>query len=320
MVQTALHAASSAHDIEQLLQTELTAADAAMANTRPIMRHLLRNDDHSIFSDEIVARVRGLLRDIARQIVIALGEAAGEADPQAWAHEASDELAAAFIDNPALLGHAHALAIEWQLCERLQTRLALDPVLPPLVQSLVASGDDEAAATAMAFIAAQARFGQNLRRMELPVTELPADLFRLVLTTMNAHLADSVEAGAHAASAEAALRLRHEERRSRFGLIERLITGLQGDAVRALSIEHAGISLFLTGLAIGSGQDRDTVALTTTESQLSRLALSLAACGLKADAVAAQFLALHPDITLPEGLDALRPDRAAAILSLANPA
>ena len=60
--------------------------------------------------------------------------------------------------------------------------------------------------------------------------------------------------------------------------------------------------------------------MTTTETQTARLALSLAACGLKADAVAAQFLALHPDVDLPQGIEALLPDRAAAILSQAGEA
>ena len=149
MVQTAPKAAAAPQDIEHLLSNELEAADAAFANTRPILRHLLRNDDHSIFSDQIVARVRGMLHDIARQLVVALRESGGERDPQAGAHEAAEELAGAFMENPALLGHAHALAIEWQLTERLQTRLSLDPVLSPLVQEMISSGDPATSASAM---------------------------------------------------------------------------------------------------------------------------------------------------------------------------
>lgn len=315
MVQTAPKATAAPQDIENLLLHELEAADKAFANTRPILRHLLRNDDHSIFSDQIVAQVRGMLHDIARQLVVALAEAGGERDPQAGAHETAGELAGAFMENPALLGHAHALAIEWQLTERLQTRLSLDPVLSPLVQEMISSGDPATSSSAMALLAAQARFGQSQRRMELPVTELPGDLFHAALMTMRAHAADQAETDA--AKAEEALRKRYEERRSRLGLTERLITALRGDAAKALSVEHAGVALFLTALAIGSGQDRDQVIMTTTETQLARLALSLAACGLKSDAVAAQFLALHPDVDLPQGIEALLPDRAAAILSQA---
>lgn len=317
MVQTALHRASPAQDIEALLREELEVADRAMANTRPILRHLLRNDDHSIFSDEVIARVRGMLHDMARQLVIAVAEAAGQPDPQVWAQDAGDELIAAFMDSPSLLGHVHALAIEWQLTQRLQTRIALDPVLSPLVQEMIASSDPGTAATAMALLAAQARFGQSQRRMELPLTELPGDLFHQALLTMRACLADHAATEAHAEKASDTLRQRYEERRSRLGLTERLITALRGEAARALSIENAGIALFLTALAIGSGQDRDATVMITTESQAARLALSLVASGLKADAVAAQFLALHPDFDLPEELEHLRPDQAAAMLSQA---
>lgn len=332
MVQTALNRAGPAQDIETLLREELEVADRAMLNTRPILRHLLRNDDHSIFSDEVIARVRGMLHDVARQLVFALSEAAGaeatgtgaagsqaagHAEPQAGALEAGEELAGAFMDSPPMLGHVHALAIEWQLTQRLQTRLALDPVLSPLVQELISSNDPGTAATGMAMLAAQARFGQNQRRMELPLGELPGDLFHQALLTMRAHAADHAEAEGHAAAAEEVLRQRYEERRTRLGLTERLITALRGEAARALSIENAGIALFLTALAIGSGQDRDDVVMTTTESQPARLALSLSACGLKADAVASQFVALHPDISLPEEFGALRPDQAAALLAQA---
>lgn len=316
MVETALHGAGAAPDIEALLQEDLQQADLALANARPILRHLLGNDDHSIFSDAIVARVRGMLRDLARQLVTAMAEAGGHSDIRVVSSEACDELANAFSDSPVLLAHAHALAVEWQLTERLQTRLSLDPVLSPLVQSLIASSDPATSATAMAALAAQARFGQSQRRMELPLTELPGDLFHLALVTMRAYVADHPEADRNAARAEETLRQRHEERRSRLGLIERLITALRGEAAQALSVEHAGVAMFLTALSIGSGQDRDLVVLTTSESQAARLALALAACGLKPDAVAAQFLALHPEVSLPEGFGGLRPDRAAAILSL----
>src|SRR6185369_1821345 len=115
MVQTAQDDAAAAEAIEATLQGELRLADAAMANTRPILRHLLLNDDHSIFGDEVIARVRGLLQDVARQLVVSLAEAAEERDAQAWAHEESGELAGAFLESPVMVAHAHALAVEWQL-------------------------------------------------------------------------------------------------------------------------------------------------------------------------------------------------------------
>lgn len=318
MVQTAQDDAAAAEAIEATLQGELRLADAAMANTRPILRHLLLNDDHSIFGDEVIARVRGLLQDVARQLVVSLAEAAEERDAQAWAHEESGELAGAFLESPVMVAHAHALAVEWQLTERLQARAALDPVLSPLLQAVIASNDASLSAMAMALLASQARFTQHSRRMELPLAELPRDLFHHVLMTMRAYVGDGPADQAIAERADEALRQHYEERKSRLGLIERLITALRGEAERALSLENAGVAIFLTALAIGSGQDRDAATLCTAESQAARLALSLSACGLKADVVAAQFVTLHPDLNLPDGMHALRPDRAAAILSFAG--
>lgn len=315
MVQTALDGAAAANDIELLLRAELATADRALANTRPILRHLLCNDDHSIFSDEVIARVRGLIGSVAEQLVRAVAEAAERPDPHVLDEEAFDHLFATLLDNQAMAAHAHALAVEWQLTERLQARLALDPVLSPLLQAMVASSDAGTSALAMSFLAAQARFTQAQRRMELPVTELPPDLFYAAMVTMRVQAADDPASAPYAARAEEAVRLRYEERRSRLGLIERLITALKGEAQQALSLEQAGVAIFLTGLAIGSGQDRDSATMTTSESQVPRLALALAACGLKADAIAVQFLALHPETSLPAGIAALRPDRAAAILA-----
>jgi len=49
--------------------------------------------------------------------------------------------------------------------------------------------------------------------------------------------------------------------------------------------------------------------------QLPRMMLSLCACGLGPEAIAVQFAAIHPDITLPEGIADISPDNAGAILA-----
>lgn len=301
--------------IEALLKDDLAAGDRIMANNGPILRHLLRNDDNSIFSDEIVARVRGMFQDLGRQMIIALAEAAGQIDPQAWAHTTAEELANLLAEHPGFLAHLHALSLEWQLTERLQSRLTLDPVLPPLLQARVAASDPTIAATAMNLLAAQARFGQAQRRMQLPLAELPAGLFNTALLTMRNYMGDDAGAEGYALVAERTLRARYDEERSRIGLLRRVISAMGAEAVQALSIENAGVSLFLSALALGSGQSREKAVMATSETQLSRFALSLSASGLKADAIAAQFMALHPDVSLPEGLAALQPDNAAAILA-----
>ena len=69
----------------------------------------------------------------------------------------STVLGEALAGSSALLSHVHSLALEWQLTERLQSRIALDPVLPPLVQALIASPEPATAELAMQFLAAQAR-------------------------------------------------------------------------------------------------------------------------------------------------------------------
>ena len=51
------------------------------------------------------------------------------------------------------------------------------------------------------------------------------------------------------------------------------------------------------------------------EGQVARLALTLRAAGLRPEAIEEQFLAIHPDVSLPDGFEALGADRAAAILA-----
>jgi hypothetical protein len=153
--------------------------------------------------------------------------------------------------------------------------------------------------------------------MELPLAELPGDLFHSALITMRAQANEHEDEAA--GKAEAALRTRFDEGNSRLGLLARLVTGMGGGAIAALAIDHAGSAIFLTALAIGAGQDRDLAVLSTNDRQLARLALSLRAAGLKPQAIEEQFLYLHPEIALPEGFDQLRPDRAAALLSASAP-
>ena len=152
--------------------------------------------------------------------------------------------------------------------------------------------------------------------MQLALTELPGDLLHGALVAMRT-LA-GVEGDAEAAAADSAIRLEFHEAHTRLGLAARLIAGMGGSALTALSIGHSGILLFLTALAMASGQDRDMAVMSLNETQLARLALSLRASGLKQPTVEEQFLALHPDIALPEGFEQLSPDQAAALLAAAG--
>jgi hypothetical protein len=317
MIDTAVSPVSD-ESVENILRDELAQGDAAIGTMGPILRHLLANDDHSVFSDEIIARVRGMFADVSRQLLDAIATASGNDEDHKHDRALQEALAASLSASPAFLGHAHALALEWQLTERLHARLALDPVLSPLLQALIASPDAVTAQAAMALLASQARFVQSQRRMRLPLTELPGDLLHGALLSMRAIVGDDPEADATAAKAESAVRMSFDESRSRAGLIARLVTGMGGGAVAALSVGHAGVAMFLSAMAFASGQDRDLAVLATNEGQLARLALALRAAGMKPAAIEEQFLALHPEIALPDGFESLGADRAAAILAVSG--
>jgi hypothetical protein len=303
--------------VTAVLREELGLADAAAGTIAPILHHLLDNASNSIFSDAIVAGVRGMAGDLARQLLDARAKATGETGPASHSDDDLAALTSALTGNRTTLTHLHALALEWQLTQHLHGRLSLDPVLSPLLQAQMASADPDTAAVAMKFLTAQARFCQEQRRMQLPLTELPGDMLHGALLAMRT-LAGA-EADAHAAAAESAIRFEFNEASSRLGLAARLIAGMGGNALSALSVTHAGVALFATALSLGSGQDRDLAVLCTNDSQLARLALALRASGLKQAAVEEQFLSLHPDVALPEGFDQIGADQAAAILAAAVP-
>lgn len=301
--------------IETLLRDDLIHADQVMVHMGPILRHLLQNDDNSIFSDEIIARVRGMLADLARQLVQALGEAAGHDNSADWAQEAGAGLADLLAGNQALLNHLHMLAVEWQLTEKLQGRLGLDPVLTPLLQDLIASPDPDLAARGMNLLAAQARFGQQMRRMRLPLSELPGDLHHIALVTMRAYIAEDPSGLAAADTAEDALRRLRGVTASRLDLLDHVIGQLMSDVLRALSLQSAGVALFLSALSAGAAMSREMAVMCTTESQMARLALALAAAGADRTDLVSTFAAIHPQTSLPEELERLVPDVAAAMLA-----
>lgn len=306
----------TADAVEQVLREELAQGDMAIATARPILRHLLINDDDALFSDEVIARIRGMMLDIARQLLEALADAAAASDQQAFVAERQDQLAHALCADPAFLSHAHSLAVEAQLLERLHLRSDVDPVLTSLVQETAASGDTAMAGLAMAVLAAQARFLQYHRRMELPLRDLPGELFHKALLVLRAQAEEQAQA---AETAERRLRGGFEEGGGRLGLLARLVVGLEGRAVRALELSHAGLSIFATALAVASRQDRDLAVLSLSGRQFARLALSLRAAGLSQQEVEAQFAYLHPELMLPEGFELLRVERAAAMLSPSLP-
>lgn len=301
--------ASDASAAELSLRQDLARGDLVMDSIGPVLRHLLASQELSFFADDVVAAVRGMVMDIARQLLSAVPQVQGHADLQPDP-SLVEALSNTLIERGEVLAHVHAIALEAQLSARLEARLGLDPVLSPLLQALIGANAAEVSSTAMALLAAQARFVQNRRRMQLPLEELPGDVLHLVLQTMR-ELPDTAN---HEAAA-AKIRAGYDESLSRLGLISRLIAGLGGGIMAALSISHAGVAIFLSALAHASGQDRDAIVLATNETQVARFALALRAAGLKQNGIAEQIEALHPDANLRLAFDAMTSDQAAQLMA-----
>ena len=306
---------AGAEHAEASLRGELGRANMAISTARPILRHMLANSDQSLFSDEVIAHIRGMLGDVARQLLYAMAKADEAENLPAFVEERRSALTRMMLDDSEFLGHAHALTIEAQLTARLQRRSGIDSVLSPLLQELAASTDHDMAASSMRVLAAQARFAQQHRRMELPLPELPGDLFHKALL----YLGNLDESGETTEATQAALRGTYSEAGGRLGQITRLVMAMGRRAPRALAIDHAGLAIFATALAMASGQDRNLAIFSFGENQLARLALSLRAAGLKQAEVEDQLLYLHSNVTLPPGFEEITIERASAILKTANP-
>jgi hypothetical protein len=301
--------------VETTLRTELAQGDAVLATARPILGHLLAHDDVAMFNDEVIARVRGMVQHVARQLVFAAADAANLRDRDRFARQWQDLVARPLLADTDFLSHAHGLVLEAQLADRLHRRSGIDAVLSPLLQDLAGSADPAQAALAMAVIATQARHVQHCRRMELPLAELPGALFHravLALDALGKDHADAVD------QTQVGLRRGYDEADGRLGLIGRLVTGLAEQRPRALSLDHAGPALFVSALALASGQPRDLTVMALGDRHYARLALSLRAAGLLQPDVLKQFQLIHPDVVLPGGFDILQPAGAAQMLAQAG--
>lgn len=293
--------------VEIALRDQLARDDGFLASAGPIMRHLVSGEDSAAFSDEIVARVRGGIGDLAGQLWTMV---TGIPEPIDADIAKFNELVAALVRLPGLIGHLHAAALEWRLTEQLQVRLAFDPVLPPLLQALLASEDEATAGLSMNFLAAQARFSQIQRRMQSALFELPADLLHGVVIALRIVCGP---ANAQGVAAEEEIRARYDESRTRLALAARLITGMGNGAVAALAMSHAGVALFATAVGIASGQDRDVIMLSMSGSA-GRFVLALRAAGLRHEAIETQLLLVDPERIVVADWDSIAPGRASELL------
>lgn len=299
---------------EEVLSDALVRGDTALASNSAILRHLLENDDQSMFTDEIVARVRGMIRDIARQLLVAQAEAAERGEGLEISNQALERLTTILTANGVLLGHVHALALEYRLCARLQARLGLDPVLPSHAQALRNNGGS-GMALAMGVIAAQARFCQNQRNMELPLVELPESLFHAVLVSQQMQAGEQEQNSL--AIAHARLRVAYGNHSNRFALLAQLASDGRAHDPEMLNVMQAGVSAFLSGLAHATRQAREHVVLATFDPRMTRLALSLRAANVGPEHIILQLACFHPDSATPHGYEFVDAHQAALILAQA---
>lgn len=298
-------------DAEAMLRSDLARESRALHAVVPVLRHLLGSEAQTLLSDAVLARVRGMISDCAAQLAAA---AAGN-DPVARALTSPDpamleQHTETLMADEALLAFCHAIASESLLAERFQHRHGIDPVLSPLLQELIASEDPAIASLAMSTLAAQSRFGQTQRRMELPLTELPAELFHAVLDR-----ARGDAPGDPATAAFSRLQAGYDEAATRIGLLARLVAAMRRGAIAALALDHAGVALFSTALAAQTRQPRSAIVLACHEGQGLRLALALRAAELGLPSIERQFQLIEPAAQLPRAFAAIAPDRAAALLA-----
>lgn len=297
--------------VEAILKDELARGNRALRGVAPVISHMLEISGPALVSDAIVARLRGMLADLSRQLL----EASQDEPHHLIEIEAAriDTLSEQITEDNAIVSHLYALAMEGYLTQRLEQRASLDPVLSPLLQELIASDRPSTAELAMNVMAAQLRFTQSQRRMELPISELPSDLLAAVLSKFEA--SQSAAGSKVAAGGLASLRQQYDEGAGRIGLLARLVSSLGAGSVAALDLEHSGLALFVSSLAARSRQSRDLAVFACHEGQAARLATSLRAAGLDAEAIESQFRLLGPLDALPNGLGGMPPERAQALLT-----
>lgn len=298
--------------IEHTLQEALVSGDRALRSVPSMLSLIVGESAQSLLSDAIVAKVRGFLESLAEQLL----EAKAGCHRLDIGSREIDKIVAALSVDGALLNYCYALAVESRATDKLGQTAAVDPVLSPLLQELIASSDAASAELAMRAMAAQSRFVQQQMRMELPLEELPAELLDRTLNRWRSIYDEDAEI----IQAVESIKNAYDEGSSRTGLMMRLVTRMRGGAIAGLEVAHAGMALFTTSLASLSKQPRELTVLACQEGQAPRLALSLRSTGMESEAIQRQFHFLNPAEQPSSALRALDPARALAILHHDHPA
>jgi hypothetical protein len=302
---TGPRAQTPAEPADHPLRAALARGDRVHASSAPALQYLLAAPDQSLIGEAVVAQVRGMLADLARRLVATRSAAR----PHPGAQEA---VLARLSLAPELRAHCQALALEWRLARMLEGELAIDPVLSPLLQGWIEGPDAATGSLAMAALAAQARFAQAQRRMELPLAELPAELFHAALAAARDALGDE-------SAGDAELRASYDEAASRLALLARLAREAGAQTARVLNLEDAGVALWLSALAARSGESRDRTACAAADPHLGRLLLTLRAAGAAPAEAERQALRVQPDAELPRGLEDVGTREAAQWLAGEQP-
>jgi len=286
--------------VDAFLRDEMARGNRALRSVAPVIGHILDIDGPSLFDDAIVARLRGMLRHLAKQL---LQEAVFEKNKHVSMADPVTLLADQLATDEPLIDHLYIIALEGHLTQRLKTSAAIDPVLSPLMQELVASDKPEIAELAMSVLAAQSRFSQNQQRMELPFGELRHELFGHVLD----HFA-AADIGLGADQVDGAITKltgEFDEGAGRHALLARLTSAMHGGAIAALDLSHSGLALFTSAASLLTQQSRERVIFACHEDQVARLALILRSAGLNSSSLEGQLALLGGTKPLPSGFDTL---------------
>ncbi|UAB77227.1 hypothetical protein INR77_10390 [Erythrobacter sp. SCSIO 43205] len=301
---------SQSANADGFLREELARGTRARASVAPVIAHLLDSDGPSLFSDAILAGLRGKLDHIARQLLEQMIDGGiGQLRQREMHKSVSNRLAG----DAAIIDHLFATTLEGAIAKNLSERCAIDPVLSPLLQELIASDNPSIAELAINVLAAQSRFSLSHARMELPLKELPFDVFLGVLE--HGEQAASDTSIALDSRAIAGLKRSFDEATNRVGLLTRLVSTMRGGAIAGLDLSHAGLALFASSCAALLPVDREQAVFACHESQTVRLAVMLRAAGLSAETSARQTALLGGSKQHPVSIETMSQSHAQDLLA-----
>ena len=164
----------------------------------------------------------------------------------------------------------------------------------------------------MHVLAAQSRFLHTSRRMELPLAELPAELFHIAATC----LAEQDYADQEAVVAtRKTLFSQYDEGAARIAQITRLALDMSDDTAALSRLTEAGVAIFATALALECGQSREHTILAMGQKEPAQFIVMMRAADLPPAAVSQALATLHPHVDLDPELSALSSQEAAQMLN-----